>query len=140
MTASSDKVVHALRIADAEASVRHMFIRDLVLECLIGVHKHEQRKPQRIRINVDLAVRESVQKSKQVRSDRLTDVVDYEDVADRIRAIVASGHVNLVETLAENIADICLSDPRVEAARIRVEKLDIFADAASVGVEIERSH
>ena len=139
MTASSDKVVHALRIADAEASVRHMFIRDLVLECLIGVHKHEQRKPQRIRINVDLAVRESVQKSKQVRSDRLTDVVDYEDVADRIRAIVASGHVNLVETLAENIADICLSDPRVEAARIRVEKLDIFADAASVGVEIERS-
>jgi len=132
---SSDKVVHAFRIADAAASVRHMFVRDLVLECLIGVHKHEQRKPQRIRINVDLAVREGGRN----RADRLTDVVDYEDVTDRIRAIVASGHVNLVETLAENIADICLADPRVEAARIRVEKLDIFPDAESVGVEIERS-
>ena len=135
MADRSDKVVHAFRIADAAASVRHMFVRDLVLECLIGVHKHEQRKPQRIRINVDLAVREGGRN----RADRLTDVVYYEDVTDRIRAIVASGHVNLVETLAENIADICLADPRVEAARIRVEKLDIFPDAESVGVEIERS-
>jgi dihydroneopterin aldolase len=135
MTGSSDKVVHAFRIADAAAAVRHMFIRDLVLECLIGVHKHEQRKPQRIRINVDLAVREQGRG----KSDKLTDVVDYEEVADRIRGIVASGHVNLVETLAENIAEMCLADPRIEAARIRVEKLDIFPDAASVGVEIERS-
>jgi 7,8-dihydroneopterin aldolase/epimerase/oxygenase len=135
MTGSSDQVVHAFRIADASASVRHMFIRDLVLECLIGVHKHEQRKPQRIRINVDLAVREEGR----VRSDKLTDVVDYEEVADRIRAIVASGHVNLVETLAENIADMCLTDVRIAAVRVRVEKLDIFPDAAAVGVEIERS-
>jgi 7,8-dihydroneopterin aldolase/epimerase/oxygenase len=135
MTGSSDQVVHAFRIADASASVRHMFIRDLVLECLIGVHKHEQRKPQRIRINVDLAVREVGR----TRSDKLTDVVDYEEVADRIRAIVASGHVNLVETLAENIADMCLADARIAAVRVRVEKLDIFPDAAAVGVEIERS-
>jgi len=135
MTESSDKVVHAFRIADAAASVRHMFIRDLVLDCLIGVHKFEQRKPQRIRINVDLAVRESGR----TRSDRLTDVVDYEEVADKIRAIVASGHVNLVETLAENVADMCLNDARIAAVRVRVEKLDIFPDAAAVGVEIERS-
>jgi 7,8-dihydroneopterin aldolase/epimerase/oxygenase len=135
MTGSNDQVVHAFRIADASASMRHMFIRDLVLECLIGVHKHEQRKPQRIRINVDLAVREAGR----TRSDKLTDVVDYEEVADRIRAIVASGHVNLVETLAENIAEMCLADPRIAAVRVRVEKLDIFPDAAAVGVEIERS-
>ena len=60
-------------------------------------------------------------------------------MADKIRAMVASGHVNLVETLAERIADIFLSDPRVDAVRVRVEKLDIFADAESVGVEIERA-
>jgi len=139
MTASSDHVVHAFRIADAAASVRHMFIRDLVLECLIGVHKHEQRKPQRIRINVDLAVREAAKEILMARSDRLTDVVDYEEVADKVRALVASGHVNLVETLAENIADLCLADTRIAAVRVRVEKLDIFPDAAAVGVEIERS-
>jgi dihydroneopterin aldolase len=135
VTSSSDQVVHAFRIADAKARMRHMFVRDLVLSCLIGVHKFEQRKPQRIRINVDVAVREEGK----AQSDLLADVVDYEELTDKIRAMVASGHVNLVETLAERIADLCLAEPRVEAARVRVEKLDIFPDAVSVGVEIERS-
>ena len=57
---------------------------------------------------------------------------------DRVRAVVAAGHVQLVETLAERIAETCLADERVMAARVKVEKLDVFADAASVGVEIER--
>lgn len=135
MSVTSDKVVHALRIADADSSVRHMFIRDLVLDSQIGIYKHEQGKTQRIRINIDLAVLEDGK----ARSDRLTDVVDYGIVVEKIRTMVASGHVNLVETLAERIADICLSDPRVDAARIRVEKLDILPDAESAGVEIERS-
>ncbi len=135
MTASNSNVVHAFRIADAQTSVRHMFIRDLVLTCLIGVHKHERKKPQRVRINLDLAVREDAE----VHSDNLADVVCYEDVADRIRNLVDSGHVNLVETLAEQIADLCLGDERVRTARVRIEKLDVFEDASSAGVEIERS-
>ncbi len=135
MSVTSDKVVNTLRIADADSSVRHMFIRDLVLDSQIGIYKHEQGKTQRIRINVDLAVLEDGK----ARSDRLTDVVDYGVVVDKIRTMVASGHVNLVETLAERIADICLSDSRVSAARIRVEKLDILPDAESAGIEIERS-
>jgi 7,8-dihydroneopterin aldolase/epimerase/oxygenase len=65
-------------------------------------------------------------------------VVDYEAVAKRTRTIVAAGHTRLVETLAERIAESCLTDTRVRTARIRVEKLDIFADAVSAGVEIER--
>ena len=134
MTNSNSNVIHAFRIADAATSVRHVFIRDLILTCLIGVHKHERKKPQRIRINLDLAVRDEIS----TKIDRLEDVVCYEDVASGIRSIVARGHVNLVETLAEQIADLCLHDERVRAARIRIEKLDIFEDAVSAGVEIER--
>ncbi len=134
MTASSSNVVHAFHIADAQNSVRHMFIRDLVLTCLIGVHKLERKKPQRVRINLDLAVLEDSEGA----VDNLDDVVCYEDVADRIRDLVDSGHVNLVETLAEQIAELCLDDERVRTARVRIEKLDVFEDAASVGVEIER--
>jgi dihydroneopterin aldolase len=70
--------------------------------------------------------------------DDLSRVVDYEAVADRVRAIVRSGHVRLVETLAERLAEACMEDVRVRIVRIRVEKLDIFEDTASVGVEIER--
>ena len=134
MTASDSNVVHAFRIADAHTLVRHVFIRDLMLTGLIGVHGHEKEKPQRIRINLDLAVKETPTAIE----DRLADVVSYEEVADGIRAMVASGHVKLVETLAERIADMCLKDGRVQAARVRIEKLDVFEDAASAGVEIER--
>jgi dihydroneopterin aldolase len=126
--------VHTLHIADAGTRVRHVFIRDLLLTCLIGVHKHEQKKPQRVRINLDLAVLEDAEDI----GDRLSEVVCYEDVADGIRNLVAKGHVNLVETLAEQIAEMCLVDARVRTARVRVEKLDVFPDATSAGVEIER--
>ena len=134
MNTSNSNVVHAFRIADAAKEVRHVFIRDLILTCLIGVHKHERKKPQRIRINLDLAVTEQ----SVISTDRLADVVCYEDVADRIRSIVNNGHVNLVETLAEKIASNCLEDRRIKATRVRIEKLDVFKDAASAGVEIER--
>ena len=134
MNTSGSNVVHAFRIADAQTSVRHVFIRDLTLTCLIGVHKHERKKPQRIRINLDLAVTDDMG----IKFDRLEDVVCYEEVANNIRSMVARGHVNLVETLAEKIADMCLKDEKVRAARIRIEKLDVFEDAASAGVEIER--
>ena len=134
MNTSNSNVVHAFRIADAAKEVRHVFIRDLILTCLIGVHKHERKKPQRIRINLDLAVTEQ----SVISTDRLADVVCYEDVADRVRSIVNNGHVNLVETLAEKIASKCLEDRRIKATRVRIEKLDVFKDAASAGVEIER--
>jgi dihydroneopterin aldolase len=55
-----------------------------------------------------------------------------------VREIVASGHVQLIETLAERIAEVALEDRRVAGVRVRVEKLDVYADAASVGIEIER--
>ena len=57
----------------------------------------------------------------------------------KVEAIIAEGHVNLVETLCERIAASCLTDKRVMAARVRVEKPDIIAHARSVGVEIERA-
>ena len=59
-------------------------------------------------------------------------------LADGVADIIGRGHVNLVETLAEDIAAMCLNDRRVLSARVRVEKLDILEHAQSVGVEIER--
>jgi len=128
------------RIADAARGLRHVFLRDLVLPARIGVHAHEERGSQRIRINVDLGVRDDGARVSRapVGRDELSRVVDYEVLANRVRAIVAAGHVRLVETLAERIAEACLEDARVDLARVRVEKLDVFADAASAGVEIER--
>ena len=120
----------------AGRSLRHVFIRDMVLPASIGIYPHEQRAAQRIRINVDLGVPE--EDGAGIGRDELNRVVSYERVAQSVRRIVGGGHVMLVETLAEQIAEACLADRRVQLARIRIEKLDVFADAASAGVEIER--
>jgi dihydroneopterin aldolase len=128
-------------IASAAAKVRHVFVRDMVLPASIGIYPHEQRAAQRIRINVDLGVDDDAAiAGLLVGPDELARVVDYEKLVVRVRAIVGAGHVRLVETLAERIAQDCLQDPRVKTARIRVEKLDIFPDSVAVGVEVERSH
>ena len=134
MTAESAKIVHPLKIADARNSLRHVFIRDLLLPCSIGVHQHEKTKPQQIRINLDLAVKESTD----ALNDQIENVVNYEEIVIGVRALIARGHVNLVETLAADIATMCLEDLRVRSVRVQIEKLDVFEDATSVGVEIER--
>ena len=128
-------VVQPLRIADATRSVRHVFIRDLLLTCSIGVHDFEKTAPQRVRVNLDLAVREESRPL----DDDIANVVCYEKISNGVRDLASQGHVNLVETFAENIAEMCLQNPRVNTVRVRVEKLDVFEDTASVGVEIERS-
>lgn len=121
--------------APAAAPMRKVHISDLVLDCLIGVHRHEQDGTQRIRVNLELQVPEPGLPL----DDRLANVLCYEEVISRLRKLVASGHVNLVETLAERIAALCLEEELVAAVRVRVDKLDVFSDAASVGVEIERA-
>ena len=117
--------------------VRHVFLRDMLLMASIGVYPHEHGGQQRVRLNVDLAVVD--EQASEPGEDRLDRVVDYERVANQVRAIVAAGHIKLVETLAERVALACLEDRRVLRARVRVEKLDVFADAVSVGVEVERA-
>ncbi|PPR10441.1 MAG: hypothetical protein CFH41_01828 [Alphaproteobacteria bacterium MarineAlpha11_Bin1] len=115
-------------------STRRVFINDLVLDCLIGVHRHERDGSQSVRINLDLTVLESSEPI----DDRLSNVLCYEELIVKVRELAASGHVNLVETLAERLADLCLREPSVQSVKVRVEKLDVFADAASVGIEINR--
>lgn len=111
-----------------------LFVRDLVLDARIGVYRHEQNRTQRVRINLDLTVEEPAEPA----ADELAAVVSYEPLVLAARAIVAEGHIKLVETLAARLAAMCLEDPRVHAVRVRVEKLDVFPDTAAVGVEIER--
>lgn len=133
MTATPAASVQPVHIADARKVLRHVFIRDLVLSCSIGVHRHERNEHQRIRINIDLAVRDD-----RDLDDHIANVVCYEKITVGVRGLVADRHINLVETVAEDIAALCLEDNRVRSVRVRVEKLDILPDAASVGVELER--
>ena len=129
------------RIADAARGLRHVFLHDMLLTAAIGVYAQEHGRTQRIRVNVDLGVGDDGARGlsrSSVGRDDLARVVDYAAVAETVRKIVGAGHVQLVETLAERLAEACLDDPRVQLARVRVEKLDVLPDGASAGVEVER--
>ncbi len=109
-----------------------VLIRNLEVLARIGIHGHEQGKPQPVRINVWL------DGDMEVGVDRLENAIDYEDISNKIRGIIAAGHINLAETLAERIADTCFEDSRVKRAKVRVEKLHALPGAEAAGVEITR--
>ena len=132
----TDRTAKAVRAASATESLRgesRVFVRDLMMTAKIGLHQHERLAGQRIRVNLDLTVADSGPID-----DDYDNVVCYGGLVTGLRQVVGAGHVNLAETLAERIADMCLADRRVLSARVRVEKLDVFPEATSVGVEIER--
>lgn len=110
-----------------------VFVRDLILPSRIGVYSHEQHGEQRVRINLELTCVEHP-----AINDEHHNVVCYAEVVAGIKRLLAEGHINLVETLAERIAAQCLDDRRILGAKVRVEKLDVMPEASAVGVEIER--
>ncbi len=124
-------------VPDADRGQRVVFLRGLELMARLGVHPHEKAAPQRIRLSVELLVQDESAPDRVGRVE-LTRVVDYQRLVELARAVVGAGHVLLVETLAERIAAAALDDPRVERARVTVEKPDIFPDVDSVGVVVER--
>jgi dihydroneopterin aldolase len=122
--------------AYASQGLRHVFVRDYVMQARIGVHAHEFNGPQRVRLNLDLAVLETEAPI----GDHLRNVVDYDAVIKSVRQVVEAGHVKLLETLAESIAQQCLTDSRIQRVRVQLEKLDVYADMQSVGIAIERKN
>jgi 7,8-dihydroneopterin aldolase/epimerase/oxygenase len=123
---------------DAAGGLRVVFVRGLELRASLGVHPHEKAAPQRVVVDVELAVRDEAAPAG-VGEDDLRRTVDYAAVVRAARAIVAEGHTLLVETLAEKIALATLVDPRVIRARVSVEKPDAFTEVAGVGAIVERA-
>lgn len=110
-----------------------VFVRDLVVPCSIGIYPREKGLRRRVRVNAELAIDERISGS-----DDFADVVNYETVVAGIKAIAEAGHINLVETLADRIATLCLADRRVASVRVVIEKLDVYPETESVGVLLER--
>lgn len=125
---------HGAPAADAVPSVAseidRVFIRDFVLPMSIGAYRHERGTLQRVRFDVVAEVPRRTGSE-----DEIGEVFSYDVILDTIRTL-AETHVNLVETLAEEIAARLLEHGGVAAITVRVEKLD--AARAVVGVEIVR--
>jgi dihydroneopterin aldolase len=113
--------------------VDHVFVRDLVMPVEIGAYGFERGHAQRVRFNVDVEV------YRIAGPDDMRVAFSYDVIMDAIKIILAAGHIELVETIAERLADSVLSHERVHAVGVEVEKLDVVAPG-SVGVRIRREH
>ena len=114
---------------------RCVLIEDLRLQLFIGVNPEEKVARQEVLISVHMMVRDTGPSAR----DELADHVSYADVVAKLRERGQSArHVNLVETLAEETAELALAEPRVESVIVAVRKPNIVAEAKGVGVVIHR--
>ncbi|GJL93179.1 dihydroneopterin aldolase [Hyphococcus sp.] len=119
----------------ATAPRRKVFVRGLVLDAYIGAYESEKGAAQPVRIDFEAEVIEPANPV----SDSMEDVVCYDRMTQGIKAILAEGHIKLVETLAERVADLVMSHPMVLSVMVRIIKPNAITEAEAVGVEIIRT-
>ena len=117
-------------LLNSKVVVSKIFVHGIRIEAEVGVYPHERGRTQPLIVDVELDVAWAG-------ADRLADTVNYETIGQAARAIADEGHIDLVETFAERLAQACFADARVTRARVRVEKpLALAPHAAAAGVEI----
>ena len=112
---------------------RRLFLRDYQVMSKIGVHDFEKKAAQRVLFNVDLFIPLAASTPEQ---DDLSEVVDYDFIRSTIEERVAQGHIQLQETLCDDIARALLVHPKVRGVQVSTRKPDVYPDCESVGVEI----
>lgn len=114
------------------AQCDRIFVRDLVLDCELGVYAEEKGVTQKVGFSIIAAVSPEASSI----SDEISEVPSYDDLIKIVKSIMSNGHINLVETIAERIAARVLEEKRIVAVQVRIEKLE--RGPAAVGVEIVR--
>ena len=111
-----------------------VYIRDLRIETVIGIYDWERKIRQTV--SIDLEMGTDIRKS--AASDSIDDTLDYKAVAKRLIQYVEDSEFQLVETLAERIAEIVLNEFNVPWLRLRLSKPGAVTGSQDVGVIIER--
>jgi dihydroneopterin aldolase len=120
----------------APEGCRRIFLRDHEVRMGLGVHAFEKAGAQRVRINVELWIPLALSTP---REDQLGEVVDYDFLRRVISERIARGHIQLQETLCDDLAARLLQHPAVQAVRVSTEKPDVYPDCAAIGVEVFRA-
>ena len=126
--------LRAALLSNDEAA-RVIVFEDLDLTLRIGAHAAERHGPQRVRISAELLVVPAAP----LAADDLAEVVDYDAIKRAIAGLADAPHVDLQETLAERVAQLCLAPSDVAAVEVYLRKIDVYPDCRSVGIRILRT-
>ena len=110
-------------------------VNELVLMVSIGIHEHEKVKKQRVSISLSIQVLDNLDNV----NENINNVVSYERIIKKLKNIISKGHIELLETLGEKIMDMCFEESRIMSVWMKLEKLDVFSETKSVGIEIIRN-
>ena len=114
---------------------RKILVRDLILKISVGIHDFEKKKKQRVKFNLDINTDPSLVPD----DNNLNSIINYEDVIKNIKKITNKKHYPLLETLAEKVFSKLFENTKVKKVKLRIEKLDVFKNTSSVGIEIEKN-
>ena len=122
-----------LKPAKNKSSIkRTVFIKDFIIEEIIGIHEHEKIKKQKIKFNIALDVNQSTTPNeKDIKS-----IVDYEKIANKLENLAKNKKYNFLESLVEDSFKEIFEDKRINSVTIKIEKPEAIKNAKSVGVEV----
>lgn len=111
-----------------------IYLTGLKIETIVGIWDWERQIPQTVVVDLEM----SADIAAAANSDDIADTLNYKLVAKRVQALVKDSGFKLVETMAEKIAEVILTEFSVGRVRVRVNKPGAIRGASDVGVEIER--
>ena len=114
---------------------RTIFIKDFIIQEIIGIHEHEKVKKQKIKFNIVIDVNQNtLPNEKDLRS-----IINYEKITKKLESLVKNKKYNFLESLAEDSFVEIFEDKRISSVKIKIEKPDAIKNASSAGVEIFKS-
>ena len=111
-----------------------VFIEQLEVQAILGILPEERTTPQRVVIELQL----ETDSRPAAQSKNIDDTLDYAALAEQVRTLTVAGEYLLIETLINDIADLCLRLPLAQAVTVRVYKPQAVSDAL-VGLQIYRA-
>lgn len=111
-----------------------IFLRELKVDTLIGVYDWERIVPQTLQIDLDIGL----PNTRACHSDDIADALDYAEIVKHLKEVLSNRHFNLLEALAEHIAQILLKDFNAPWVKVSVAKLQAIRGSKMVGISIER--
>lgn len=112
-----------------------VFIRNLVIQTIIGIHPAERTTPQTVLVSLELETATTTAAA----HDDIVNALDYERLAQRVREFVSQAEFQLIETQAEHLAVLVLEDLNVMLVSVEVQKPGAIPNAETVGVRIQRA-
>ena len=117
---------------DKSAIRRTVFIKNFIIEEMIGIHEHEKIKKQKIKFNIVLDVKQSFTPNEK----DINSIVDYEKITNKLEKLTKNKKYNFLESLAEDSFKEIFEDKRINSVTIKIEKPEAIKNAKSVGVEV----